>query len=74
MLTILGFTATALIVVSQILLGWKKRYSFILAACGNAIWMFVAIERTPWMLDLALASLFFCILSVRNFILWGKRV
>ncbi len=71
-LIILGLTATLLILYSQITLGWKKRYSFINMAVGNALWFYVAVMRVPFQFDLALASLIFFGLSVRNYIVWGK--
>ena len=71
--TLLGFLATSLIIYSQILLGWKKRYAFVAMSLGNFLWFYVSIQRSPFQIDLAISSLLFLILSIRNFILWGKK-
>jgi len=70
---VLGFLGTFLIILSQFALGYKQRYSFILAALGNAVWLYTSVIREPFQLDLMLTSLCFITLSVRNYILWGKK-
>ncbi len=69
----LGLIATALIIWSYILLGWKKRYAFLIMAAGNGLWMYTVLHRYPVQIDLLLSYTIFFILSVRNFIVWGKE-
>lgn len=72
MQNVLGFIALGLIIYSFVLLGWKKRYAFLVGGLGNAIWVYIAVYRSPFQIDLAISSLVFVILNIHNFILWGR--
>ena len=73
MLTTIGLIATGLVIYTRFLIGKKKRIAFVIDVIGCLLWIYVSIERTPVMLDLALANFVFAGLSIRNFILWGEK-
>lgn len=73
MLTLLGMLALGFILLSKYFLGSKRRIAFLFELVGCVLWIYVAIERTPVMFELAIANFIFGFLAIRNFILWGKK-
>lgn len=70
----LGLIGTALILWSHVLIGWKKRYSFLIMAAGNAVWIYAVLHRYPVQIDFLISSAVFFLIAVRNWIVWGKEL
>ena len=74
MLTLIGLLALTTLFYGQVLLGWKKRYSFLVMTIGNLIYVYVSLNRSPMEIDLLIPSTIFAIVSMRNWILWGREL
>jgi hypothetical protein len=63
----LGWIANFFLILAAWLLGYKKRYAFLLVALGEFLWIIEARDRG---LDMVFLCAVFCILALRNWWKW----
>lgn len=67
----MGWLGNSILFLASYLLGYRKRYAFVLVAIGECIWMVRAWQLAAW--DLMACCAVFFILAVKNYRMWRPK-